>query len=213
MVYKFDPISWNGTIFLLAEWHMSGDHLEYRRANKPIPASYFPKSLTVDEAAQALPDIFHTYRGLIVFSERARALMEERAPGQVEFIPVAIHAEPDIARQLQLASAYYFINVLGRAQRFQWLEMPVDPFPIREDGIQRFGTKHDYLQWKLRPRLSGEPLIWRESWWQVDNKEYRGHVDVLVEDILWHELDAKFPDQLNPMQVGTSIAPSPELSV
>jgi hypothetical protein len=205
MVYKFDPKYGNGSIFTLGEWHMVRGFLEFDRVNQPIPASYFPKSLTVDDANRVLPDIFHTSRDIIVVSERARALMEELAPGQVEFIPVAIHAEPDIARQSQLASAYYFINVLGRAQRFQWLEMPVHPFRMREDGIQRFGTQQNYRQWKVRQILTGEPLIWHESWWQTDKKEYRGHVDVLVEDILWQALDTKFPDQLHPLRVGSSI--------
>ncbi|WP_158931609.1 hypothetical protein, partial [Acidisphaera sp. S103] len=111
MVYKFDPAYGNGTSFTLGKWSMSGNFLECRRENKPIPASYFPKLLTVEKANLALPDIFHTSRNIIVFSESARALIEKRAPGQVEFIPVAIHADPDIARQLRLASAYYFINV------------------------------------------------------------------------------------------------------
>ncbi|WP_158931610.1 hypothetical protein [Acidisphaera sp. S103] len=213
MVYKFDPAYVNGTIFTLGDWDTLGDHLECRRANKPIPASYFPQLLSVDKAIQALPDIFHASRGIIVFSELARALMEKSAPGQAEFIPVSIHAEPDIARQLRLASAYYFINVLGRAQRFQWLEMPIRPFQVREDGIHRFGSKDDYRLWKVRPRLQDGPLIWHESWWQFDNKEYRGHVDVLVEDTLWRELDAKFPGQLNALQVGTSIVPPPEPAV
>ena len=48
-------------------------HTDYVRANKPIPASYFPQSLTVEDATQELPDIFHIYRDTIVFSERARA--------------------------------------------------------------------------------------------------------------------------------------------
>lgn len=72
MVYKFDPAYVNGSIFEFVELHMSGNFLECYRANKPIPASYFPKTLTVAKAAQALPDIFHTARDLIVFSERAR---------------------------------------------------------------------------------------------------------------------------------------------
>jgi hypothetical protein len=207
MVYKFDPKYVDGAIFFLGDWHMGRGFMEYYRTNTPIPASYFPKSLTVDDANQMLPDMFHTSRDIIVFSERARSLMEERAPGQVEFIPVAIHAKPEIERQLRLAGAYYFVNVLGRAQRFQWLEMPIDPWPIREDGIHRFGTIHDYRQWKLRQRLPSEPLIWHESWWQFDNKEYRGHRHLLVEDTLWRELDANFPDQLHPTQVGTSIRP------
>jgi hypothetical protein len=30
-------------------------------------------------------------------------------------------------------SAYYFINVLGRAQRLQWLEVPTDKWPPQDD--------------------------------------------------------------------------------
>lgn len=201
MVYKFDPTYCNDTVFLLGKWNMSGDWMEYRRENKPIPAGCFPKSITVVDASQSLPDMFHTNRDLIVFSEKARTIIEELAPEQVEFIPVELHAEPNIACPLLLDSAYYFINVLGRAQRFQWLDMPVEEFPLREDGICRFGRRQDYRQWKFRQRAPNEPMIWHESWWRVDGKEYRGHVDILVEDILWQELDKIFPNQLNALKV------------
>src|SRR5215468_3425797 len=87
MVYIFDPKAINGTSYTLDEYHLGAGSSEYVRQNKPIPASYFPKSLTVVDASQELGDMFHTGRGVIVFSQRARALMEERAPGQVEFIP------------------------------------------------------------------------------------------------------------------------------
>jgi hypothetical protein len=137
MVYKFDPTYWNGTIFLFDEWSTLGDHTECRRAIKPIPASYFPKSLTVADASAVLPDIFHTYRDIIIFSDKAHSIMEEWAPGQVEFIPVTVDAAPEISARLQLGSAYYFINVLGRAQRLLWLEIPVRTVPPREDGTER----------------------------------------------------------------------------
>lgn len=113
MVYKFDPAYWNGTIFEFREWDPSCDLDDYRVHNKPIPAHCFPKSLTLIAASRVLPDIFHTYRNIIVFSERARVFMEERVPGQVEFIPVVLKASPKLAAGLGLASAYYFINVLG----------------------------------------------------------------------------------------------------
>jgi hypothetical protein len=200
MVYKFDPKYWNDTIFLLGEYHMSAGWIEYCWENKPIPASYFPKSLTVVNASQELPDMFHTSRDLIVFSERARVFVEKWAPGQVEFIPVAVSSEKKIAGVLQLDSAYYFINVLARAQRFLWLDMPVNPFPIGEDGIRRFGSMQDYRQWKFRQRAPEEPLIWQESWWRVGDKEYRGHTNILVEDSLWRELDTTFPNQLNALK-------------
>lgn len=204
MVYKLDPTYWNGTIFHLDEdtWKMAKGWTEYEANNQPIPASCFPKSLTFDGASAALPDMFHTVRNLIMFSERARVVMEEWAPGQVEFIPVACHAEPGIAARLNFDSAYYFINVLGRAQRLQWLEMPSRKFPTREDGIERFGSLPDFHDWKLRERTVGEPLIWHDTPWIVGNRRYSGHTDIFVEDVLWRELDANFPDQLNALRVG-----------
>src|ERR1700739_2016465 len=84
--------------------------------------------LTFDWARDALPDMFHTSRNIIVFSERARVVMEDWTPGRVEFIPVACQAEPRMPPRLNFASAYYFINVLGRAQRLQWFEVPTHAF-------------------------------------------------------------------------------------
>jgi hypothetical protein len=49
MVYKFDPTYFNGTIFGLDKpWDMARGWMEYVPQNLPIPASYFPKSLTFD---------------------------------------------------------------------------------------------------------------------------------------------------------------------
>jgi hypothetical protein len=203
MVYKFDPKYFDGTIFRLDDtWDMARGWMEFIRQNLSIPASYFPKSFTLEAASATLPDMFHTSRNLIVFSERARVVMEHWAPGQVEFIPVGCRAEPKIAATLNLASAYYFINVLGRAQRLQWLEMPTDKFPPQDDGIERFGLLQDFSGWELRERGPGEPLIWRDTWWRDENREYRGHNEVLIEDVLWRELDANFPDQLHPLLAG-----------
>jgi hypothetical protein len=203
MVYKFDPMYWNGTIFSLDEtWEMGSGWMEYEGKNQPIPASYFPKSLTFDGARGTLPDIFHTARDIIVFSERARAVMEDWAPGQVEFIPVACHAEPKIAARLQFDNAYYFINVLGRAQRLQWLETPTRTLPPREDGTATVMLLHDFHNWKLRERAAGEPMIWRDTPWIVGKKRYSGHSNIFVEDVLRRELDANFPDQLNALRVG-----------
>ncbi|WP_420969188.1 hypothetical protein [Bradyrhizobium sp. B120] len=204
MVYKFDPTYFNGTIFSLDEdtWKMEKGWSEYERNNQPIPAPYFPKSLTFDGAKAPLPDMFHTTRDIIVFSERVRVIIEEWAPGQVEFIPVAVHAPPKIAARLNFAAAYYFINVLGRAQRLRWLEMPTDKFRPRDDGAEIFGLPQDFSKWELRERVPGEPLIWRDTPWRNENKEYRGYNVVLIEGVLWRELDANFPDQLNALRAG-----------
>jgi hypothetical protein len=122
--------------------------------------------------------------------------------GQVDFLPVGLEAKPRITLRLNLASAYYFINVLGRAQRMLWLQMPTHQFQPHEDGIERFGLLQDFHKWKLCDRAVGEPLIWRETWWRDGNREYRGHNEVLVDDVLWRELDAKFPNQLHRLRAG-----------
>lgn len=202
MVYKFDPKYFDGTIFELETWDMAKGWMEFAPQNLPIPESYFPKSLTFDKASAALPDMFHTARRIIVFSERARGVMEHWAPGQVEFIPVACQARPKIAATLNFASAYYFINVLGRAQRLQWLQMPTRKFPPQDDGMERFGLMHDFSAWELRDHGPGEPLIWRDTPWRDGNREYRGYNEVLIEGVLWRELDANFPDQLHALRVG-----------
>lgn len=203
MVYRFDPIYYDGSIFLLnLATEMSRGWSEYERANQPIPASCFPQSLTFDKATAELPDMFHTSRDILVFSEPARLIMEEWAPGQVEFIPVAVHAPPEIAAQLKFASAYYFINVLGRAQRLQWLEMPVQDLPSPGDGITYLACGRISGDWVLRERAVGEPLIWHDTPWRFENREYRGHHVTFIEDVLWRELDANFPGQLNALRIG-----------
>lgn len=244
MVYKFDPTYFNGTIFHLDEatWKMSGDWDEYRHRNLPIPASCFPKSLTIDRASATLPDLFHASRGIIIVSERARAVLDRLAPGEVEFIPVTVRAPPttwlnplldahysirDFARmvmaalgaripfypdgleakpritlRLNLAKAYYFINVLGRAQRLLWVETPTREYPARKDGTVPIGLLHDFEDWRLRWRAAGEPLIWHDTPWIVGNKRYSHQAEIFIEDVLWQDLDAKFPGQLNAQRVG-----------
>jgi hypothetical protein len=165
---------------------------ELERNNQPIPASCFPKSLTIERASATLPDLFHKTRGIIVVSERARAVLDRLAPGEVEFIPVTVRAapttwlnplldalysirdfgrmvratlgaripfypvgleaKPRITLRLKLAKAYYFINVLGRAQRLPWLETPTQEYRAREDGTVAVGLLHDFEYWKLRWR-------------------------------------------------------------
>ena len=212
MVYIFDPPLGNSPGLISPLWDGLDDLNAYYRANQQIPAAKFPQPLIVDGPVQDVPDIFRPSSRVIVFSERARALMEKSAPGQVEFIPVRIQIDHDSALQSNLASAYYYVNVLGRAQRFQWLEMPTRPCQTSEDDIERFVMIDDYSQWKLRQRAPGEPLIWRESWWRFNNKEYRGHFEILIEDVLWQQLDGEFPNELNAIRVGVSLCP-PEPSV
>jgi hypothetical protein len=86
MVYKFDPVYFDSTIFELdLTTGMGRGSMQFISQNLPTPASYFPKTLVFNKASAKLPDIFHMSRGIIIFSERARVVMEHWAPGQVEF--------------------------------------------------------------------------------------------------------------------------------
>jgi hypothetical protein len=224
MVYRFDPTYFNGTIFQFddATWKMSGDWGEYPRRNLPIPASCFPKSLTIERARAPLPDLFHASRGIIVVSERARSVLDRLAPGEIEFIPVAVRAapttwlnplldilysirdfsrmvmatlgaeipfypvgleaKPRITLRLNLAKAYYFTNVLGRAQRLLWLESPTCEYRVAEGDTIHISLLHQFETWKLRWRAPGEPLIWHDTPWIVGNKRYSHQNEVFIED-------------------------------
>ena len=117
-----------------------------------------------------------------MFSEPAHVFMEQKAPGQVEFILVARHAPPRIAARLEFASAYHFINVPGRAQRLRRLDIPTRRFP-QKDGTESFGPLPTLHNWKLRERAAGELLIWHHMPWIVGNKRYSSHTDIFVEDV------------------------------
>ena len=56
MVYKFDPTYSTATIFDLDDntRMMEKGWMEFVRENEPIPASYFPKSLTIERAKRFL---------------------------------------------------------------------------------------------------------------------------------------------------------------
>ena len=80
--------------------------------------------------------------------------------------------------------------------------MPYRQFPSQGDGIEHFGPLPGLSAWKLREATAGEPLIWRDEPWIVENRRYSSHSDVFVEDSLWRELDMEFPDQLNALRIG-----------
>lgn len=123
MPYMFDPMYVNGTTFDLDKTsRMAVESMGF--GINPVPASYFPKSLVFTGASARLPDMFHMSRGFFVVSEQARAVLEHWTPAQIEFIPVAHQARPRVAATLRFDRAYYFINILGHAQRLLWREIP-----------------------------------------------------------------------------------------
>jgi hypothetical protein len=79
--------------------------------------------------------------------------------GKVDFLSVCDEPKARITPRINLASAYYFINVLGRAQRLLWLQMPTLQYPSRDDGTEIHALVHDFSMWKLTGRAAEEPLI------------------------------------------------------
>jgi hypothetical protein len=204
MVYLLWPTDFAAIDMDSSDCSRSGEKYPYIVNNKPIPAELFPKWLNIEfpqNMTVELPDLFRVGSSFI-FPERARAVMEELAPGQVEYIPVAISAEPEFAERLNLASAYYHINVLGRAQRLQWLESATQKPHPQKDGTVIVTLWPRMRDWKMTERAEGEPLIWRESDWRSGNRIHRDHSHVFVEDVLWQALNANFPDQLSKQRVG-----------
>jgi hypothetical protein len=146
-----------------------------------------------------LNPLLDAYYSMQEFGRAVRAIF---APDRVPFHPVGIEARQRISLRLNRRRGYYFINVLGRAQRLLWLETPTCEYPAREDGTVGVGLLHDFEHWKLRWRAAGEPLIWHDTPWIVGNKRYSHRSEIFIEDAFWQELDSKFPGQLNAQRVG-----------
>lgn len=244
MIYRFDPVWFQGLLFQFEDSSMKQGWMTYQFNRQPVPASYFPPTLVIKRAKAPMPDLFHTSRGIFVVSARARAVFEKEAPGQVEFLPVEITTTPmdwrnpfvstwysmqDLGRsvlapfmsgmvdfipvcdeprpritpRLNLASAYYFINILGHAQRLLWLQSPTRDYNLPEaDGTIIAGLHHEYDKWRFSTRSPGDPLIWREDWWRHGNRVYRCQHEAFLEESLWRALEAKFPGQLDARPVG-----------
>ena len=165
MVYKFDPTYFNGTIFHLDEatWEMSGDWDEYRPRNLPIPASCFPKSLTIDRASATLPDLFHASRGIILVSERARAVLDRLAPGEVEFIPVTVRAAPTTWLNPLLDALYSIRDFARMVMATLGARIPFYPdfWPFSECGraLMQLHTGYESIEpWPIKRRDRSPPI-------------------------------------------------------
>jgi hypothetical protein len=199
MPYDFDPTHWDGTIFDLADYEFGDDILDYK-ALDPIPADQFPKKL-MTSSRFVMPDIFHTTRSKIIVSSRAREVMEPIMTDEIGYIVVRVEAHPDCQYDMELADDYYFINVLGRAQRIDWTKTPARLIGKTQDGRDRMLSENDRTNWWLRDRKADDPIIWLESVFDTEKATFRGG-GVFIEDEAWLALNARFPGQLNALMVG-----------
>src|SRR4051794_2549318 len=96
----------------------------------PLQQSDIPTE-SVLKGRFALPDICSPTSGFVFVSDRGRAALEELAPGCVAFFPLNMKAP----EHMLTAKAYFFYDVLPRAQLIDWDRSPTVPRIVRaSDG-------------------------------------------------------------------------------
>jgi len=153
-------------------------------------------SESVLKAKFALPDICSPAEGFRLVSDRGRAVLQEVAPGCVAFFPLNLRAPA----HMLTSKAYFFIDVLPRAQLIDWDLSPTVPRVVfASDGRESRALKcpPQNLSIKFKPVRPETPRMWREA--DVDCKTvhfFPSKGDVFMRDELWEDLDAKLPGQL-----------------
>jgi hypothetical protein len=150
----------------------------------------------------ALPDICRPTSGFVFVSDRGRAALEELAPGCVTFFPLNMKA----AEHMLTTKAYFFYDVLPRAQLIDWDRSPTVARIVRApDGRESRALKGPItdLSIKFKAVTPETPPIWRET--DLDRPTihfFPNKKDVFMRDELWEALNAKFPGQLVAAKLG-----------
>jgi len=161
----------------------------------PLQQSDIPAESEL-KARFALPDICSPTNGFVFVSDRGRAALEEMAPGCVAFFPLNMKAP----KHMLTANAYFFYDVLPRAQLIDWDLTPSSPRIVRApDGRESRAIRGRITDpsTKFKPVTEEMPPIWRETDFDRPtihfffNKQH-----VFLRDELWQALDARFPGQL-----------------
>jgi len=148
-----------------------------------------------------MPDICSPTNGFICVSDQGRAALEELAPGCIAYFPLNMRAP----ESMQPANAYWFIEVISRAQVIDWDRTETVPRVVRApDGRESrtisggvFGKSV-----KFKGATPDLPPLWREI--DVNRPTVQFFVaknTIFLWDDLWEELDARFPGQLNPRKL------------
>lgn len=174
---------------------VSRELVDKRVQGIPLQQSDIPTG-SVLKGRFALPDICSPTSGFVFVSDRGRAALEELAPGCVAFFPLNMKAP----EHMLTAEAYFFYDVLPRAQLIDWDRSPTVPRIVRApDGRESRALKHppENPSIKFKAMMPETPPIWREV--DVDRPAvsfFSNKEDVFLRDELWDELNARFPKQL-----------------
>lgn len=162
----------------------------------PLQQSDIPVE-TMLKARFELPDICEPAKGFLFVSDRFRVVLEELTPGCVVFLPLNLK----VPQHMLTAKAYFFIDILPRAQLIDWDQSPTGPRIVRApDGRESRSLRGRGItdpSVKFRTVTAETPQIWREADFDRPTVHYfPDKRDVFMQDELWEALNAKFPKQL-----------------
>ena len=199
MVYMIEPINHPydvqepipSTLGFLApvQGNMAG--FELQEKFKPVPPEYvFSEFEVTDPEPQIgkmppMPDFFYLTTSNWYCSSRFRAVLDEHAPDCVGYVDVKI----TMPASKNPASAYYFMNILGRGRITNWKE------ELRTRGAYEPIRVNAYKRIFLPPPTDHSP-IWLEEYYEEGGRRYCGNPrTVFVTDRLSEILDVRFPGQ------------------
>ena len=129
-------------------------------------------------------------------------VMSELSPRDAEFHDVRCTTDNPAHLPTQ---TYYFMNVLGRAQRIDWLSSRVKiNLVTHSDRTTEIVARHQSLpedSVKMRARRDDDPHAWLENESVIGGVRYSLPGEVILSDWLWHELNKRFPHQLEPRTI------------
>jgi hypothetical protein len=170
----------------VAEWRFFKGSDGLKRDLKPVPPDLVRQTVDVG-GNRPMPDFFFLQANHYYVSSRFRAVLEKYASGAVEYIdlPFNIPANKDPA------DAYYFINVLGRAQLIDW-----ESTPKRCRRGRYFHWEGPPDRWVMRAPVPNHVAIWHETHRINEDAAYFGSgTHVFVTNELGDALSAAFPGQ------------------
>lgn len=137
-----------------------------------------------------MPDFFSIGAHDWYVSSRYRTVLEQYAPSQIEYIALE---RINIPERMKPANAYYFVNILGRAQLMDWDRTPKRG-PLGEKRY--YFAKPPPTGWVMRTSRPGDPAIWLETDKRCEGAIYAGDgVRVYVKNELGDALERAFPSQ------------------
>ncbi|UGY16548.1 imm11 family protein [Bradyrhizobium septentrionale] len=191
MVYLLEPVPrrWMRTAGVL------GDLLRKQIDGIALQPGDVPAEKKL-EGRFELPDFGSAGDGFRFVSDRGRAALEELTPGCVAFFPISLK----VPTRMRSAEAYFFFDVLPRAQLIDWDSSPTGPRLVRAaDGRESraLGSMITDPSVKFKAERPETPPIWREA--DLDRPTVNFFVSkkhVFLRDETWEALNARFPGQL-----------------